>query len=100
TSPSPSGRGVRGEGENDFRYSVDLWLQKAAKAAIDYSFHMNLTQFNERIAEQIPSLREMGITTLKVFTAYNGRLRLDDGSIFNAMQIARDNGMLVMAHCE
>jgi len=100
TSPSPSGRGVRGEGENDFRYSVDLWLQKAAKAAIDYSFHMNLTQFNERIAEQIPSLRDMGITTLKVFTAYNGRLRLDDGSIFKALQIARDNGMLVMAHCE
>ena len=61
---------------------------------------MNLTQFNEKIAKDIPSLREMGITTLKVFTAYNGRLRIDDGSIFKAMQIARDNGMLVMAHCE
>jgi dihydropyrimidinase len=97
-SPSPSGRGARGEG--DFQYSVDLWLQKAEKAAIDYSFHMNLTQFNEKIAKQIPSLREMGITTLKVFTAYNGRLRIDDGSIFKAMQITRDNGMLVMAHCE
>jgi dihydropyrimidinase len=97
-SPSPSGRGARGEG--DFHYSVDLWLQKAEKAAIDYSFHMNLTQFNEKIAKQIPSLRDMGITTLKVFTAYNGRLRIDDGSIFKAMQIARDNGMLVMAHCE
>jgi len=97
-SPSPSGRGVRGEG--DIYYSVDLWLKKAEKAAIDYSFHMNLTQFNDNIAKQIPSLREMGIQTLKVFTAYNGRLRLDDGSIFKALQIARDNGMLVMAHCE
>lgn len=97
-SPSPSGRGERGEG--DFAYSIDLWLEKAQKAAIDYSFHMNLTQFNERIAKEIPSLREMGITTLKVFTAYNGRLRLDDGSIFKALQIARDHGMLVMAHCE
>jgi dihydropyrimidinase len=83
-----------------FKYSVDLWFEKSAKAAIDYSFHMNLTQFNEKIAQEIPSLREMGITTLKVFTAYNGRLRIDDGSIFKAMQIARDNGMLVMAHCE
>jgi dihydropyrimidinase len=27
-------------------------------------------------------------------------LRLDDGSIFKALQIAKDNGMLVMAHCE
>jgi dihydropyrimidinase len=83
-----------------FQHSVNLWFEKSAKAAIDYSFHMNLTRFDERIAEEIPSLREMGITTLKVFTAYNGRLRIDDGSIFRAMQIARDNGMLVMAHCE
>lgn len=97
-SSSPIGRGARGEG--DFQYSVNLWMKKAEKAAIDYSFHMNLTQFNEKIAKQIPSLREMGITTLKVFTSYNGRLRIDDGSIFKAMQIARDNGMLVMAHCE
>jgi dihydropyrimidinase len=83
-----------------FQHSVDLWLEKSAKAAIDYSFHMNLTRFDDKIASEIPSLREMGITTLKVFTAYNGRLRIDDGSIFKALQIARDNGMLVMAHCE
>ena len=82
------------------RASVDLWLAKAAKAAVDYSFHMNLTRLDDQVAAEIPSLPEMGITTLKVFTAYNGRLRLDDGSIFRAMQIARDNGMLVMAHCE
>jgi dihydropyrimidinase len=97
-TPLPAGEGQRGEG--DFKHSVDLWLEKAAKAAIDYSFHMNLTQFNEKIAKEIPSLREMGITTLKVFTAYNGRLRIDDGSIFKALQIARDHDMLVMAHCE
>jgi dihydropyrimidinase len=87
--------------ENEgFGHSVDLWMKKARKAAIDYSFHMNLTQFNEQIAKQIPSLMKVGIQTLKVFTAYNGRLRLDDGSIFKALQIAKDNGMLVMAHCE
>jgi dihydropyrimidinase len=83
-----------------FKHSVDLWLKKAEKAAIDYSFHMNLTKFDDGIAKEIPSLVEMGITTLKVFTAYNGRLRIDDGSIFRALRIAKENGMLVMAHCE
>ncbi len=97
-TPLPMGEGRRGEG--DFQYSVDLWMKKAEKAAIDYSFHMNLTQFNEKIAKEIPSLMKMGIQTLKVFTAYNGRLRLDDGSIFKALRIAKDNGMLMMAHCE
>ena len=86
--------------DQGFQYSVDLWMKKAEKAAIDYSFHMNLTRFNEKIAKEIPSLREVGIQTLKVFTAYNGRLRLDDGGIFKALQIAKENGMLVMAHCE
>ncbi len=83
-----------------FRRSVDLWMEKAQKAAIDYSFHMNLTHFDDQIVKEIPSLVEMGITTLKVFTAYNGRLRIDDGSIFRALRIAKENGMLVMAHCE
>jgi dihydropyrimidinase len=83
-----------------FQHSVGLWFEKSAKAAIDYSFHMNLTNFNEKIANEIPSLREMGITTLKVFTAYNGRLRLEDGNIFKALRIAKENGMLMMAHCE
>jgi len=87
--------------ENEgFEHSADLWMKKAEKSAIDYSFHMNLTRFDAEIAKTIPSLMDMGIQTLKVFTAYNGRLRLDDGGIFKALQIAKDNGMLVMAHCE
>ena len=86
--------------QEGFQHSVDIWMKMAEKAAIDYSFHMNLTRFDDAIMKDIPSLREMGITTIKVFTAYTGRLRIDDGSIFKAMQIARDNGMLVMAHCE
>ena len=94
----PAGKAQRGEG--NFEFSIDLWMKKAEKAAIDYSFHMNLTEFNENIAKEIPRLREMGIQTLKVFTAYNGRLRLDDGSIFKALRIAKEHGMLVMAHCE
>jgi len=83
-----------------FKYSVDLWLEKAQKAAIDYSFHMNLTHFDEQVAVDIPMLVQMGITTMKVFTAYNGRLRLDDGSIFKALRIAKENGMLTLLHAE
>jgi len=80
--------------------SVEAWQRKASKAAVDYGAHMNLSRFDEKIAAEIPSLRELGVTTLKVFTAYNGRLRLDDGSIFKALRVARENGMLVMLHAE
>lgn len=80
--------------------SVDAWRVKAEKAAVDYGAHMNLTRFDERTAAEIPALRAMGITTLKVFTAYNGRLRIADSSIFKALQIARKEDMLVMLHAE
>ncbi len=86
--------------EQGFKYSADLWLEKSAKAAIDYSFHMNLNRFDDKLAAEMPALMEMGIQTLKVFTAYNGKLRLDDGGIFRALRLAKDNGMLMMAHCE
>ena len=82
------------------RESVEKWQAKAEKAAVDYSAHMNLTRFDDKIAAEIPSLREMGITSLKVFTAYNGRLRLEDGNIFKALRIARETGTLVMLHAE
>ncbi|GAB4499162.1 MAG: dihydropyrimidinase [Anaerolineales bacterium] len=90
----------KGKGEGIFQTSLAQWRAKAQKAAIDYSFHMNLTAWNPQIAAELPALLEAGINTLKVFTAYNNRLRLDDRSIFEAMQHASRLGMLVMAHCE
>jgi len=81
--------------------SIDVWHEKAdQKAAIDFGFHMNITRFDEQIASEIPELPGLGITTVKMFTAYNGRLRLYDGEIFRVLRIARDNGMLSMLHAE
>ena len=37
--------------DKGFQYSVDIWMKMAEKAAIDYSFHMNLTKFDDQIAK-------------------------------------------------
>jgi len=80
---------------------IEAWHDKAdPKAAIDFSFHMNITHFDEAVAFEIPTLVDQGITTLKVFTAYNNRLRLGDGEIFQVMRIAKEHGMLTMMHAE
>lgn len=70
------------------------------KVAIDYGFHMNITHLTPEIESQIPELINEGITSLKVFTAYNHRLRLQDGEILRVMRIARENGLLTMLHAE
>lgn len=79
---------------------ADLRAKADPKAAIDYSFHINITHFDEQVAAQIPAILESGVTTLKVFTAYNNRLRLQDGEIFQLLKIAAKHGFLTMMHAE
>jgi len=85
----------------DLKANVDAWHAKAdPKAAVDFSFHMNITHLDDRVLREIPYLVPEGITTLKVFTAYNNRLRLSDGDIFRVMRVAVEHGMLTMLHAE
>lgn len=77
-----------------------LKAKAASKAVIDFGFHANITHFTPAVAEQIPGLARLGVTSVKVFTAYNNRLRLQDGEIFEVMRIARDAGILTLLHAE
>jgi dihydropyrimidinase len=77
-----------------------LRAKAEAKAAVDFSLHMNITRLDDRVLAEIPRLPEDGVTTLKVFTAYNGRLRLADGDIFRVLRVAGRHGMLTMLHAE
>lgn len=81
--------------------SVTAWHDKADhKAAVDFSFHMNITRWDAATAAEMPTLIGLGITTLKVFMAYNGRLRLQDDEIFQVLRLAGQHGMLTMLHAE
>jgi dihydropyrimidinase len=83
------------------RDGVEAWHAKAdGKAAVDFGFHMNITRLDAGVLEEIPRLADEGITTLKVFTAYNNRLRLQDGEIFQVMRLAARHGLLTMLHAE
>ena len=87
--------------EPTLKASIGQWHAKAdRKAAIDFSFHMNITRLDEQIETEIPKLPDLGITTVKVFTAYNGRLRLQDGEIFRVLRTAGEHGLLTMLHAE
>ena len=81
--------------------SVNAWHQKADPiAAIDYGFHMNITHFDTQVAEEINLLPQLGISSVKVFTAYNDRLRLQDGEIFQVLRLAKKHNLLTMLHAE
>jgi dihydropyrimidinase len=81
--------------------SVAAWHAKAdEKAAVDFGFHMNITRWDAGVAKDLSRLPGLGITSIKVFTAYNNRLRLGDGEIFQAMRLAHEYGLLTMLHAE
>lgn len=83
------------------REGLDAWHAKAeGKAAIDYGFHMITTDVNPTTLPEMKQLISEGVTSFKLFMAYPGVLYVDDGQIFRAMQVARDQGGLICMHAE
>ena len=83
------------------RSGIEAWHQKAAdKAVIDYGFHANLVEVNAAIVDEIPSLIDEGVTSIKALLAYKGRLQIDDAGLFKTLQKAGEAGLLTMVHAE
>src|SRR3984885_10574711 len=83
------------------RAGLDTWHAKAeGKAAIDYGFHMIMTDVNETTATEMGEVVKEGVTSFKMFMAYPGVLFVDDGQIFRAMQRAGEIGALICMHAE
>ncbi len=80
--------------------ALRTWQQKSAgKAVGDYSYHMAVTDFNERTAAEVVQMIEKeGITSFKTFMAYKGALMIDDGQMVQLMQVVRKNGGMVTVH--
>ncbi|MCA6090738.1 dihydropyrimidinase [Streptomyces sp. SCA3-4] len=83
------------------REGLDTWHAKAeGRCAIDYAFHMILSDVNEGSLKEMDHLVAEGCTSFKLFMAYPGVFYSDDGQILRAMQRAADNGGLIMMHAE
>lgn len=76
------------------------WHKKAAPAQIDYAFHMAVTDLRDDVLDEIPSMVQEGVTSLKLFMAYKNVFQVDDRTLFRAMRVAAEHGMIVMVHAE
>ncbi len=80
--------------------AFELWQSKAANSACDYTFHMGVSRFDEGVASQLREIAARGIASLKVFLAYPGFFGVDDSELFDTLAFAKEEGLLVTAHCE
>lgn len=79
---------------------LNTWRKKSQVAQIDYGFHMAITDLRDDVMQEIPTLVDEGITSLKLFMAYKNVFQIDDATLFKTMRTAADNGMIVMVHAE
>ena len=79
----------------------EAWMELAENnCAIDYGFHMIVSDVNEQTLKEMDMLMGEGVTSFKLFMAYPGVLYSTDGQIFQAMQKASENGSTIMMHAE
>jgi dihydropyrimidinase len=83
------------------RDGLDAWHAKAqGNCAIDYGFHMIMSDVNDDTLKEMDGLVGEGVTDFKLFTAYPGVFFSDDGAIFRAMQQTSRNGGTILMHAE
>ncbi len=82
-------------------HAFETWSAKAqGKAAIDYGFHMIITELSDQVEEEMDAMVRQGVSSFKLFMAYPGVFMLDDASIFRAMLRTGKNGGTICMHAE
>lgn len=86
---------------DDALEGYELWKSKAeGKSACDYTFHMAVSKFDEKTESQLREIVRDGITSFKIFLSYKNFFGVDDAEMFQTLQLARELGVIVTAHCE
>jgi dihydropyrimidinase len=82
-------------------HAWETWMKKAdGKAAIDYGFHMIITELSDQVEQEMDALVGQGVTSFKLFMAYPGVFMLDDATIFRALLRTGKNGGTICMHAE
>lgn len=80
---------------------LDWYHAKAGgHCAVDYGFHMMLTDCDAETPADIDRLMERGVSSFKLYTAYTGTLYSPDDVILRMLQHSRRTGALMMLHAE
>ncbi len=78
-----------------------LWKSKAAgKSACDYAFHMSVTKFVKETESQLKEIVADGTASFKIFLAYKNFFGVEDGEMYQTLELAKRLGVIVTAHCE
>src|ERR1700693_5284598 len=86
---------------DDALAGYQLWKSKASgNSACDYAFHMSVTKFVRETESQLREIVADGTSSFKIFLAYKNFFGVDDGEMYQTLELAKKLGVIVTAHCE
>ena len=88
-------------GGNVLQAFEQRFAEAQSQCVVDWGLHQVLGGVNEQALIDTRSLIERdGVSSIKLFMAYPGRLYSDDGQLLRALQMCADTGMMAMVHAE
>src|SRR6201997_2717303 len=80
---------------DDALQGYELWKSKAeGKSACDYAFHMSVTKFVKETAGQLRQVVADGTASFKIFLAYKDFFGVDDGEMYQTLELAKRLGVI------
>ncbi len=80
---------------------LQMWHNKSGRANCDYSFHMAVTWWGEKVFDDMKAVVEdHGITTFKHFMAYKGALMVNDDELYASFRRCKELGAIALVHAE
>ena len=78
--------------------AAQMWHNKSGRANCDYSYHMAVTWWGEKVWDGIAEAMGAGMTSFKHFMAYKGALMVNDDELFASFRRIGELGGLAMVH--
>ncbi|MGQ0611151.1 MAG: dihydropyrimidinase [Paracoccaceae bacterium] len=80
--------------------AAQMWHNKSTRANCDYSYHMAITWWGQKVWEDMEASVKAGMTSFKHFMAYKGALMVNDDEMYQSFRRVGDLGGLAMVHAE
>ena len=80
--------------------AMQMWHNKSGRAACDYSYHMAITWWGERVWDEMADVTAAGINSFKHFMAYKGALMVNDDEMFASFTRCAELGAMPFVHAE
>ena len=80
---------------------LERWHEKAdGNCAIDYGFHMALTEWNSKLKSEMEDIVRGGISSFKMYMAYKDNMMVQEDEIYDALEETQRLGATIGFHCE